>query len=108
MKALEFLKAAKRRYESNPEENFSAIYFDMLDFEDYVNGVEEWAKEHPVKTRQSVFLKQYPEAPLSEDGILSICPMAVSSEYRDENGSCVSCIRKCGDCRREFWTQEVE
>lgn len=108
MDAIKFLKTAKRRYISNPDEHFSAIYFDFPDFEVYVKDVEEWAKEHPAKTRQSVFLEQYPEASLTEDGILSLCPIAVSSEYRDENGNCVSCIRKCGDCRREFWTQEVE
>lgn len=70
--------------------------------------VEQWAAKHPAKTRQSVFLEQYPEAMLTEDGVLALCPMATSSEYRGENNSCVSCCRKCGDCRREFWLAEVE
>lgn len=78
------------------------------DPEKMVAIVEQWAAEHPVKTRQSVFLEQYPEADLTKDGVISICPMAVSSEYRGKNGSCVSCSLKCGDCRRKFWLAEVE
>lgn len=76
--------------------------------EEAVAIVEKWAKEHPAKTRQSVFLEQYPEAKLTEDGVLALCPMAIFSEYRGENDSCVSCSRKCNDCRREFWSTEVE
>lgn len=70
--------------------------------------VERWAKEHPRKTRQSVFLKHYPEAKRSEDGVLTICPMAVSAAYRNEKGGCKTYSCVCDDCRREFWMQEVE
>ena len=76
--------------------------------EEAVAIAEQWAAEHPAKTRQSVFLEQYPEAKLTEDGVLALCPMAISSEYRGENDSCVSCSRKCDDCRRKFWLAEVE
>ena len=70
---------------------------------------EKWAKEHPAKTRQSVFLEQYPETRLSEDGILLICPRTISAEYRDENDSCNRVkYGTCADCRREFWSAEVE
>lgn len=73
-----------------------------------VEIAEKWAKEHPAKTRQSVFLEQYPEAMLTEDGVLALCPIAISSECGGENGRCVSFNRKCGNCRREFWSAEVE
>lgn len=73
-----------------------------------VEIAEKWAKEHPAKTRQSVFLEQYPEAMLTEDGVLALCPIAISSECGGENGRCVSFNRKCGNCRREFWLAEVE
>ncbi len=74
-----------------------------------VKFVERWAAEHPVKTRQSVFLEQYPEARLSKDGILLICPRTISAEYRDENDSCNRVkYGTCADCRREFWLAEVE
>ena len=73
-----------------------------------VKFVERWAAEHPVKTRQSVFLEQYPEARLMQDGVLSICPIAISSAYRGEDGSCANPSEKCDDCRRKFWLTEVE
>lgn len=73
-----------------------------------VSTVEQWAKDHPIKTRQSVFLEQYPKAKLTEDGVLALCPIAISSECSGENGRCVSFNRKCNNCRREFWLAEVE
>ena len=74
-----------------------------------VKFVEQWAAKHPAKTRQSVFLEQYPEARLSKDGILLICPRTISAEYRDENDSCNRVkYGTCADCRREFWLAEVE
>ena len=76
--------------------------------EEAVEIAEKWAKEHPVKTRQSVFLEQYPEAELTKDGVITICPIAVSAVHRDENGGCVDTNQKCADCRRKFWSAEVE
>ena len=76
--------------------------------EEAVAIAEQWAAEHPAKTRQSVFLEQYPKAKLTEDGVLALCPIAISSECGGENGRCVSFNRKCGNCRREFWLAEVE
>ena len=74
-----------------------------------VKFVEQWAAKHPAKTRQSVFLEQYPEARLSEDGILLICPRTISAEYRDEDGTCnIGKYGTCADCRREFWSAEVK
>lgn len=108
MDALEFLKAAKRRYESNPDKNFSAIYLDLPDFEDYVKGVEEWAKEHPVKTRQSVFLEQFPNVRLDTNGIIDISPCRVDQKQYPFNGKDCCKFQSCGDCRRKFWAQEVE
>lgn len=70
--------------------------------------VEEWSAVHPLKTRQSVFLEQYPEAAIDVHGVLQICPMAISDTYRDSNGECVNPTKKCSDCQREFWMQEVE
>lgn len=73
-----------------------------------VEIVKEWAAAHSRTTRQSVFLEQYPEAELTKDGVISICPIAVSAAYRDADGGCAVNDRKCADCRREFWSQEVE
>lgn len=71
--------------------------------------VEEWSAAHPRKTRQSVFLEQCPEAELTKDGVISICPIAVSAAYRNKTGGCASPTRpRCEVCLREFWTKEVE
>lgn len=83
--------------------------YDGISAEGKVSIVEQWAKKHPVKTRQSVFLEQYPEARLSEDGILLICPRTISAEYRDEDGTCnIGKYGTCADCKRQFWLAEVE
>ena len=74
--------------------------------EERVKLVEEWAAAHPRKTRQSVFLEQYPEAEIGKHGSLMLCPKRISADCRDRYGSCTS--RLCSDCLREFWMQEVE
>ena len=73
-----------------------------------VEIVEKWSNEHPRKTRQSVLLEQYPEADLDTHGLALLCPIAISAAYRDSSGLCADPDRECGDCRREFWMQEVE
>lgn len=71
-----------------------------------VEIAEKWAKEHPAKTRQSVFLEQYPETEIDKYGCLRLCPELVSADYRNRHGDCIN--RVCIDCRREFWLAEVE
>ena len=73
-----------------------------------VKIVEEWAKEHPRKTRQSEFLKQWPGAIVEDDRVLGICPALISLSHRRNGGECLSPRKECGGCRREFWMQEVE
>lgn len=73
-----------------------------------IKVVEQWAAEHPIKTRQSVFLEQYPEARIGDDGLLQIYPCSISASHRNARGNCATMRRECSDCRREFWMQEVE
>lgn len=74
-----------------------------------VKFVEQWGAAHPAKTRQSEFLKQWPEAGLMQDGVITICPLMISAAYRDRNGACnKSQSDRCADCKREFWLAEVE
>lgn len=79
--------------------------------EDGVFIVEQWAKEYPVKTRQSELLKLFPKANMLYDGYLSICPAQISSEYRDkETGGC-GCRTPgigCDKCKRNFWLKEIQ
>lgn len=70
--------------------------------------VEKWTEDHPRKTRQSEFLKQYPEASISKHGVLLVCPCPISASHRDAYGGCATIHRKCDDCRKEYWLQEVE
>ena len=77
----------------------------VVDPEQQINIVKEWADKHPCKTRQSVFLEQYPQADIDNTGLLILCPKRISADIRVT----VDCLRKrCSDCRREFWMQEGE
>lgn len=71
-----------------------------------VKIVEEWSAAHPRKTRQSVFLAQYPEWEIDSSGCLILCPKRISADCRNRYGNCTK--RLCSDCRKEFWGQEVE
>ena len=73
-----------------------------------VDITEKWLKEHPRKTRQSVFLEQWPEAEIDMNGVIQICPIPISAAHRDSDGSCKDPEKRCSYCRREFWMQEVE
>lgn len=73
-----------------------------------VDVVEQWAKEHPVKTRQSEFLKIYPEAEIFEGRYLNICPALISKEYRsEETNECNRPEFSCGKCKRDYWLKEI-
>lgn len=113
MEALEFLKERKRMCrsfggscEGCPLEGTKCVVSSIVSDADYkriVATVEQWSKEHPRKTRQSVFLEQFPEAKIVE-GALAICPynLGLIDKCKSEM------LRLCFDCRREFWMQEVE
>ena len=45
-----------------------------VDAAQIVKNTEEWAAAHPRKTRQSVFLEQWPNARPADDGVLTFCP----------------------------------
>ena len=74
-----------------------------------VQIVEKWAKEHPVKTRQSEFFNQWPDAEIGDDGLPSVAPCQLykDMEEKDENGVCCKNCG-CGICRCDFWLKEIE
>ena len=95
--------------------NFDGIFccglaaMSTLDTKEQIAIVEKWSKEHPKKkTRQEVFLKQNPEARLDAYGVLRICPVEISAEYRDKGGECLLLYSDCRDCRKDFWMAEVK
>ena len=71
--------------------------------EEAVAIVEKWAKEHPIKTRQSEFLKHYPDARILAHGCLNACPMDV---FSDADINCNA--QPCFECKKTFWLAEVE
>lgn len=78
-----------------------------LDAAEQVAIIEKWLKEHPIKTRQDVFLEHYPDTQIDDNGLLSMCPAVISPLYRGDRGGCLSIPKCCVDCRREFWMQEI-
>ena len=116
MDALEFLKERKRvcyLYDECDKCPFDSKCLGIINKSDeelkkIVDITEKWSKEHPRKTRQSVFLEQYPEAEIDVNGVVQICPIPISAAHRGSNGSCKHPEKRCSYCRREFWMQEVE
>lgn len=82
-----------------------------LDLRRYSNWkLERWAKrireargETPgekKKTRQSEFLKLFPDA-LEEEGVMNICPLILDKS--------VKCFKvNCKVCQKDFWLAEVK
>lgn len=102
-----YLRAISTKCDGCPLDEVASVMCSKWCFnhaEEAVGIVERWAEQHPVKTRQSVFLGQYPNANLDEEGVLNICPKNIST-----NCFCIlNPPAGCIICRREFWMQEVE
>ena len=71
--------------------------------EEAVAIAEQWAAEHPIKTRQSEFLKMFPEANVDQAECLYINPCHIFGKKVPE---CAG--HTCSECRRAFWLAEVE
>ena len=106
MDAVEFLKQYSRMV------TFGVQPFKVpsnLPYEEIVSRVEQWVKEHPVKTRQSEFFNQWPDAEIGYDGLPTVdpCQLYKDMEEKDENGVC---CKNCGcaECRHDFWLKEIE
>lgn len=74
-------------------------------FAEMYDAVSEWSDSHPVKTRQSEFLKQFPNADLTR---LQPCTLEKNKrtmwcgKYADfEANGC------CEECRNDYWNEEV-
>lgn len=79
------------------------------EFKKMTDVVEQWSKEHPRKTRQRVFLEQWPDAIISDDGLPEVgpCQLRAGLIHGDSVDDCEN-RGLCTECRREFWMQEVE
>lgn len=115
MDAVEYIKTIHRLCESQNgysgcsgcpllnEDDYCSIVDARERAEDVVQIVEQWAKDHPVKTRQSEFLRMFPKAEMKDD-YLWMCPKYINYDYNpEENCHEIS----CSDCKRKFWLTEV-
>lgn len=73
--------------------------FEMLYPEKAIEIVQKWSDEHPRKTYLSEFLKNYPNAPLDDDGApKGVCPHTLGLTNIDDcDDNCVKC-----------WNQPIE
>lgn len=106
MDAVKFIEERRRMVKAT--RGHLPIMVEGISPKDIVKEVEEWSAVHPRKTRQSVFLEQYPEARFDGNGCVYVCPADISAAHRDESGGCAMDGILCPDCRREFWSQGVE
>ena len=71
--------------------------------EGVVATVQQWAKDHPIKTRQSEFLKMFPNAK-TRNGIIALCPQDTCKNYEPDD----ECdYTECALCRKRYWLTEV-
>ena len=69
-----------------------------------VKFVERWDAARNIKTRQSVFLEQWPDARIhKEDGLPTASPCDLDVKLADK---CKGI--PCQECRKKFWLAEVE
>ena len=80
------------------------ICFELEYPEEAISAMEQWAEEHPQKTRQGEFLKMFPNAPLDRSSIVELCPKATEGVGYCNRGISMECVV----CRREYWGKEIE
>lgn len=117
MDAVEFLKVRRRICEANAEACYSCplstsnvsclLMMTNRGSENVVvDKVEQWVKEHPVKPRQSEFLKMYPNVSIDvRDGIILLSPCALDIKIQ-EGVECQD--NNCAECRKNYWLQEIQ
>ena len=69
-------------------------------YESAVELLAQWLAEHPAKTRQSEFLKLFPNAKKEfKRDILLICPQSLDTGFQCPGLDCY-------ECRRKYWGGE--
>lgn len=72
MDAVKFIEERRRMCKTT--RRYSFIMVEGISPKDIVKEVEEWSAAHPRKTRQDVFLEQWPNARTANDEVLTFCP----------------------------------
>lgn len=103
MDALKFMKERRRMcdYYSRcfecpraDEPNCNIEEMSDEELENFVNTVEQWSKEHPLRTRLQDFLEKYPNAPVDGNGT----PQACCEHLGYCTKSCDPLELTCKDC----------
>ena len=77
----------------------------VKNIEKIIPKLEQWAEDHPVKTRQSEFLKMFPKATICNN-VLSLCPKFYCLNFLGTDfQECKA--TNCDKCRCEYWLAEV-
>lgn len=64
----------------------------------------KWCEEHPIKTRQSEFLKMFPNAiRFGNSDIIAIKPCNMDTDYVSK-----PCTLSCEECYEKYWLAEVD
>lgn len=117
MDAVEFLKEKERMCSkcgmcsvcpADKQNNGFDMDCDNLEVkkpEELVAIVERWSAEHPKKTRQSEFLKMFPNADLTRGEVINICSRYTDVNYRKQDECCDT---DCGECMKEYWLSEIK
>lgn len=116
MDAVEYVKELRRICKSHPACNvcplnskFCYIANMCEDAEKAVKIVEQWAKDHPVNTRQSEFLKKFPNADLKIITRLLPCSLdRTLKPLRCAKYGYLSITCRCDRCRDDYWNEEVD
>lgn len=119
MDAVKFLKERARMcgsyedscigcelYKVSIESDTDCIRLLDYHFEDAVNAVEQWSKDHPQKTMMQDFFEKFPNAPKDEKegGIPKlVCPKQLG--YTDIKEDCIELFD--GDCVK-CWSRPLE
>lgn len=112
MDAVEYVKTLCRLCKNCSEcplrnkEDGSCIVNRSEHAEKAVQIVEQWAKDHPLKTRQSEFLKIFPETAV-RDGVIFLCPKLTCQTLAGTDSISWCKRNDCAKCRREYWLAEV-
>lgn len=115
MDAVEFFKTVNRICKNKSgcekcpvcKEGICMVGFDddsIKSIEETVSKVEQWAKDHPAKTRKSEFLKMFPNAQMVNiERTFCVAHFDITKKCKETIPSEEQCIA----CRYKFWNEEV-
>ncbi len=84
-------------------------FYNIESVQKMVQIVEQWAKDHPAKTRQSEFLKKFPNTDLKIITRLLPCSLDKTLKpLRCAKYGYLSITFRCDRCRDDYWNEEVD